>query len=73
MIADIGCTKPAAGVMQTKPATAPDDAPSTVGRPRDVALARRAMLADPRGAPRTDPAALVDPAAAPAAMFPGEG
>ncbi len=46
---------------------------STVGRPRDVAVARRAMLADPRGAPRTDPAALVDPAAAPAAMFPGEG
>ena len=46
---------------------------STVGRPRDVAVARRAMLADPRGAPRTDPSALVDPAAAPAAMFPGEG
>lgn len=45
----------------------------TVGRPRDVAVARRAMLADPRGAPRADPAALLDPAADPAAMFPGEG
>ncbi len=46
---------------------------STVGRPRDVAVARRAMLADPMGAPRTDLKALLDPAAAPAAMFPGEG
>ena len=45
----------------------------TVGRPRDLAVVRRAMLADPGGAPRTDPSALVDPAAAPAAMFPGEG
>jgi NADPH-dependent 2,4-dienoyl-CoA reductase/sulfur reductase-like enzyme len=46
---------------------------STVGRPRDVAVARRAMLADPRGAPRTNLEALRDPTAAPAAMFPGEG
>ena len=32
--AGIGCTKPAAGVMQTRPATAPEAAPSTLGRLR---------------------------------------
>src|SRR5262245_39925330 len=32
--ADIGPTKPEAGVMATSPATAPDAAPSTVGLPR---------------------------------------
>src|ERR671920_2336746 len=31
--ADIGVTNPAAGVMPTKPATAPEIAPSTVGLP----------------------------------------
>ncbi len=45
----------------------------TSGRPRDLAVARRAMLAHPRGTPRTDPAALLAPGSAPAAMFPGEG
>jgi 3-phenylpropionate/trans-cinnamate dioxygenase ferredoxin reductase component len=45
----------------------------TSGRPRDMAAARRAMLAHPAGTPRTDPAALADPGAPPAAMFPGEG
>ena len=45
----------------------------TSGRPRDMAAARRAMLAHPTGTPRTDPAALADPMATPAAMFPGEG
>jgi 3-phenylpropionate/trans-cinnamate dioxygenase ferredoxin reductase subunit len=45
----------------------------TSGRPRDLALARRAMLAHPRGTPRTDPAALSDPGSTAAAMFPGEG
>src|SRR6266851_3370326 len=34
-IAAIGVTKPAAGVMATSPATAPEAAPSTVGLPRD--------------------------------------
>src|SRR4051812_38048052 len=33
MIADIGETKPAAGVITTRPATAPEIAPSTVGLP----------------------------------------
>jgi hypothetical protein len=45
----------------------------TSGRPRDMAAARRAMLAHPAGTPRTDPAALADPAATAATMFPGEG
>jgi NADPH-dependent 2,4-dienoyl-CoA reductase/sulfur reductase-like enzyme len=45
----------------------------TSGRPRDMAAARRAMLAHPTGTPRTDPAALADPMATPAAMFPEEG
>ncbi len=45
----------------------------TVGRPRDLAAARRAMLADPQGTPRVDPAALADPDAAPAALFLGQG
>jgi NADPH-dependent 2,4-dienoyl-CoA reductase/sulfur reductase-like enzyme len=45
----------------------------TSGRPRDLAAARRAMLAHPEGIPRADPAALADPGATPAAMFPGEG
>jgi 3-phenylpropionate/trans-cinnamate dioxygenase ferredoxin reductase subunit len=45
----------------------------TSGRPRDLAVARRAMLAHPRGTPRAEPGALSDPDAAPAAMFPGEG
>jgi 3-phenylpropionate/trans-cinnamate dioxygenase ferredoxin reductase subunit len=45
----------------------------TSGRPRDMAAARRAMLAHPEGMPRTDPAALADPGAMPVAMFPGEG
>src|SRR5215831_3624479 len=31
----MGVTKPAAGVTATRPATAPDAAPSTVGLPRD--------------------------------------
>ena len=44
----------------------------TVGRPRDLVAARRAMLAHPRGTPLTDPAALADPTAAPTAMFPQE-
>ena len=34
--AAIGVTKPAAGVIPTKPATAPDAAPSTVGFPREL-------------------------------------
>src|SRR5512134_2538258 len=34
-IAERGPTKPEAGVMATKPATAPDAAPRTVGLPRD--------------------------------------
>src|SRR5687767_465720 len=33
---DTGPTKPAAGVIATRPATAPDAAPSTVGLPRDI-------------------------------------
>src|SRR5688572_6325889 len=33
MIADIGVTNPAAGVMTTRPATAPEIAPRTVGLP----------------------------------------
>jgi 3-phenylpropionate/trans-cinnamate dioxygenase ferredoxin reductase subunit len=45
----------------------------TSGRPRDMAVARRAMLAHPGGTPSTDPAALPDPGATPAAMLPGEG
>ena len=45
----------------------------TSGRPRDLAAARRAMLGHPTGTPRTDPGALADPDATPAAMFPGEG
>src|ERR1700744_4323160 len=32
-IADIGCTNPEAGVMATRPATAPEIAPSAVGLP----------------------------------------
>ena len=31
--ADIGCTKPEAGVMATRPATAPEIAPRAVGLP----------------------------------------
>ena len=34
--AGIGLTKPEAGVMQTRPATAPEHAPSTVGLPRVI-------------------------------------
>jgi 3-phenylpropionate/trans-cinnamate dioxygenase ferredoxin reductase component len=45
----------------------------TSGRPRDMAAARHAMLAHPTGTPRTDPVALADPMATPAAMFPREG
>jgi hypothetical protein len=45
----------------------------TSGVPRDMAGARRAMLAHPTGTPRTDPGALADPLATPAEMFPGEG
>src|ERR1700736_241589 len=33
--AAMGVTNPAAGVMATRPATAPEAAPSTVGLPRD--------------------------------------
>ncbi len=33
-MAAIGVTKPAAGVIATRPATAPEAAPSTVGLPR---------------------------------------
>src|SRR5580704_13648832 len=33
-IADMGFTNPEAGVMHTKPATAPEHAPSTLGLPR---------------------------------------
>ena len=32
--AGIGVTKPEAGVMQTSPATTPEQAPSTLGLPR---------------------------------------
>src|SRR5687767_9290386 len=32
----IGVTNPAAGVMATRPATAPEAAPSTVGLPREL-------------------------------------
>jgi hypothetical protein len=42
------------------------------GRPRDLVASRRAMLAHPRGTPRTDPLALADPHAGPQMMFPGE-
>jgi len=45
----------------------------TSGRPRDLTVARRAMQAHPTGTPRSDPDALADPDAPPAAMFPGEG
>lgn len=45
----------------------------SVGRPRDLVAARRAMLAHPDGPPRADPQALADPAAGPASMFPGGG
>ncbi len=45
----------------------------TVGRPRDLAAARRAMLADPCGTPRVDPVALADPTAPAPAMFLGQG
>jgi 3-phenylpropionate/trans-cinnamate dioxygenase ferredoxin reductase subunit len=41
-----------------------------VGRPRDLVASRRAMLAHPRGTPRTDPVALADPDAGPQMMFP---
>src|ERR1700675_3065429 len=34
--ADMGVTKPAAGVIATRPATAPEAAPSTVGLPREL-------------------------------------
>src|SRR2546426_9942250 len=34
--AAIGVTKPAAGVIPTRPATAPEAAPSTVGFPREL-------------------------------------
>ncbi len=44
----------------------------TVGRPRDLVISRRAMLAHARGTPLTDPAALADPDAVSTAMFPGE-
>src|SRR5438445_3462409 len=36
MSADMGPTKPDAGVIATSPATAPDAAPSTVGFPRAI-------------------------------------
>src|SRR2546428_13398583 len=36
MSADMGPTKPEAGVIATSPATAPDAAPSTVGLPRVI-------------------------------------
>src|SRR3954470_24890356 len=36
MIAPIGVTKPAAGVITTKPPTAPEQKPSTVGLPRVI-------------------------------------
>ncbi len=39
MIAAIGVTKPAAGVMPTSPATAPAAAPTTLGRPWRIQLA----------------------------------
>src|SRR5688572_15533470 len=35
-IADMGLTKPAAGVMQTSPATAPEQAPRMLGLPRAI-------------------------------------
>src|SRR5262245_19161156 len=35
-MADTGPTKPAAGVIATSPATAPEAAPSTVGLPRVI-------------------------------------
>ena len=35
-IAAMGVTKPAAGVIATRPATAPEAAPSTVGLPREL-------------------------------------
>src|ERR1700752_2563717 len=35
MMEAIGVTNPAAGVIATRPATAPDAAPSTVGLPRE--------------------------------------
>src|SRR5262247_3316608 len=51
MITDaIGVTKPDAGVMATRPATAPDAAPSTVGLPRlihSVNIQPRAAAAAP--------------------------
>src|SRR5208337_2751688 len=36
MMADMGPTKPAAGVMATRPATAPEAAPRVVGLPRKI-------------------------------------
>src|SRR5213594_3396693 len=38
-IASIGCTKPEAGVMATRPATAPEAAPITLGFPPSAQLA----------------------------------
>jgi NADPH-dependent 2,4-dienoyl-CoA reductase/sulfur reductase-like enzyme len=45
----------------------------TVGRPRDLVSARRAMLADPSGTPYVDVGSLGDPQAAPGRMFPQGG
>src|SRR5687767_6545827 len=50
MMDDTGPTKPAAGVMATSPATAPEAAPSTVGLPRvihSVNIQPRAAAAAP--------------------------
>src|SRR6266702_3897356 len=46
MRADMGCTKPDAGVMATRPATAPDIAPRAVGLP----LWNHSKIVHPRAA-----------------------
>jgi 3-phenylpropionate/trans-cinnamate dioxygenase ferredoxin reductase subunit len=45
---------------------------ASVGRPRDVAMARRAILGAAAGAPRVDRAALADPKAPAASVLPSD-
>src|SRR5215475_5191598 len=46
-MADMGFTKPAAGVMATRPATAPEIAPSALGLPLRIHSARAQLSAAP--------------------------
>src|SRR5580698_83367 len=47
MMADMGCTKPAAGVMATNPATAPEMAPRALGLPLRIHSASIQLRAAP--------------------------